>query len=102
LADLELHTPLARAVTPERPDLIAFDLDPGEGAGLAECATVAQWLKAMLDGLKLEAVPKRWGSEGMRVYVPLNDADVTWAQTKTFARTLAEVLTREAPELVVA
>ncbi len=102
LADLELHTPLARAITPDRPDLIAFDLDPGEGAGLAECATVAQWLKAMLDGLKLQSFPKTSGSKGMQVYVPLNDPKVTWSQTKTFAKVLAEVLTREAPELVVA
>jgi bifunctional non-homologous end joining protein LigD len=102
LADLELHTPLARAVMPDHPDLIAFDLDPGQGAGLAECATVAQWLKAMLDGLGLQSFPKTSGSKGMQVYVPLNDPAVTWQQTKGFAKTLAEVLAREAPELVVA
>jgi bifunctional non-homologous end joining protein LigD len=102
LADLELHTPLARAVAPERPDLVAFDLDPGEGAGLPECATVAQWLRAMLDGLGLQAFPKTSGSKGMQVYVPLNDPDATWPQTKAFARMLAELLAREAPELVVA
>ncbi len=102
LADLELHTPLARAITPERPDLIAFDLDPGEGAGLPECATVALWLKAMLEGLGLESFPKTSGSKGMQVYVPLNDPKVTWPETKVFAKTLAEVLAREAPELVVA
>jgi bifunctional non-homologous end joining protein LigD len=102
LADLELHTPLARAITPDRPDIVAFDLDPGDGAGLAECATVAQWLKAMLDGLGLQSFAKTSGSKGMQVYVPVNDPKVTWAQTKTFAKTLAEVLSREAPELVVA
>lgn len=101
LADLELHTPLARAAATARPDLIAFDLDPGEGAGLAECATVALWLRAMLDGLGLQSFPKTSGSKGMQLYVPLNDPDVTWPQTKGFAKMLAGLLAREAPELVV-
>jgi bifunctional non-homologous end joining protein LigD len=102
LADLELHTPMARMDDPGRPTILAFDLDPGEGAGLAECCEVARWLKAMLDGLGLEAFPKTSGSKGLQVYVPLNHPDATQAQTKGFARMVAELLAREAPELVVA
>ncbi len=102
LADLELHTPLARAQTADRPDIVAFDLDPGEGAGLAECAEVALLLKGMLGGLGLECFPKTSGSKGMQVYVPLNDPAATWTASKGFARSVAEVLAAELPDLVVA
>ncbi len=102
LADLELHTPLARADPPDRPAILAFDLDPGEGAGLSECCVVAQWLRAMLDGLGLQAFPKTSGSKGMQVYVPLNHPDATYEQTRTLSRTIAQLLAKEAPELVVA
>ncbi len=102
LADLELHTPLARLDAPGRPTILAFDLDPGPGTGLAECCTVALWLQAMLDGLGLQAFPKTSGSKGMQVYVPLNHPDATYEQTKTLSRTIAQLLAQEAPELVVA
>ncbi len=102
LADLELHTPLARMDAPERPTILAFDLDPGPGAGLAECCTVALWLRAMLDGLGLRAFPKTSGSKGMQVYVPLNHPAATYEGTKGLSRTIAQLLTQEAPELVVA
>jgi bifunctional non-homologous end joining protein LigD len=102
LADLELHTPLARMDAPERPTILAFDLDPGPGTGLAECCTVALWLRAMLDGLGLKAFPKTSGSKGMQVYVPLNHPAATYDGTKTLSRTIAQLLSQEAPELVVA
>ena len=37
----------------------------------------------------------------MQVYVPLNDADVTYAHTKPFAKAVAELLEQAEPELVV-
>src|SRR5919108_4499088 len=37
LADLELHPSLSLADDIERPTAMAFDLDPGEPAGLREC-----------------------------------------------------------------
>ncbi|UTI62726.1 DNA ligase D [Paraconexibacter antarcticus] len=101
LADLELHTPMARADDMARPAILAFDLDPGPGAGLAECCTVALWLRAMLDGLGLRSWPKTSGSKGMQLYVPLNHPGATYAGTKGLARTIAQLLAKEAPELVV-
>lgn len=107
LAAIELHTPLHRAdaehpAAPPRADLVAFDLDPGPPAGFAECARVALYLRAMLDGLGLEALVKSSGSKGLQVYVPLNGDGATYDRTKAFSRALAEVLAREEPGLVVA
>jgi bifunctional non-homologous end joining protein LigD len=101
LADLELHTSLARADAPDRPTLVAFDLDPGEPATIVECCRVALLLRAMFAGLGLECFAKTSGSKGMQVYLPLN-TPATHAQTKAFAKAVAELLERERPKLVVA
>jgi bifunctional non-homologous end joining protein LigD len=100
LADLELHTPLARADAPEQPTMIAFDLDPGPPASIVECAEVACHLRDAFDHFGLLAFPKTSGSKGMQVYVPLNTA-ASYRQTKTFAQGVAQVLERRHPELVV-
>jgi bifunctional non-homologous end joining protein LigD len=101
LADLELHTSLALASAPDQPTLVAFDLDPGAPATIVECCRVAELLRGMFDGLGLRSFAKTSGSKGMQVYVPLN-SPATFAQTKAFSRTVAELLAREEPRLVVA
>jgi bifunctional non-homologous end joining protein LigD len=102
LADLELHTSLALASDPTRPTLVAFDLDPGPPATIVECCQVALFLQGMFEGLGLQAFAKTSGSKGMQVYVPLNNDDATFAQTKSFSKAVAELLAREEPGLVVA
>jgi bifunctional non-homologous end joining protein LigD len=101
LADLEMHTPLARASDIETPTLIAFDLDPGPPATIVECARVALELREAFAHLGLEAFPKTSGSKGMQVYLPLNTPGVTWDDTKTFAMHLAQLLERRDRELVI-
>ena len=101
LADLELHTSLALVSDPERPTLVAFDLDPGPPATIVECSRVALLLDGMFRGLGLQSFAKTSGSKGMQVYLPLN-SEATFAQTKAFAKAVAELLAREEPELVVA
>jgi bifunctional non-homologous end joining protein LigD len=100
LASLELHTALHRAPEISRPDSLVFDLDPGEGAGLAECAQVALWLREALDHLRLANVVKTSGSKGLQLYVPLN-TPTTYDATKSFALALAQVLERAHPKAVV-
>jgi bifunctional non-homologous end joining protein LigD len=102
LADLELHTSLALAREPERPTLVAFDLDPGPPATVVECARVAELLRGMFEGLGVQCFAKTSGSKGMQVYLPLNTGEATFAQTKAFSKTVAELLAREEPGLVVA
>ena len=101
LADLELHTSLALADDPQRPTLVAFDLDPGPPATVVECCRVAELLRGMFEGLGLECFAKTSGSKGMQVYLPIN-REATFAQTKAFSKAVAELLAREEPGLVVA
>jgi bifunctional non-homologous end joining protein LigD len=100
LADLELHTSLSLAEDIDRPTMVVFDLDPGEGAGILECARVATWLRGIFDELRLRSFPKTSGSKGLQVYVPLN-TPTSYDETKPFARALAELLERHHRELVV-
>ena len=100
LADLELHTSLARAADPRAPTILAFDLDPGEPATIVECAQVACRLREVFDHLGLQGFPKTSGSKGMQVYVPLN-TPAAYDGTKRFSQALAQLLERRHPDLVV-
>jgi len=101
LAAIELHTPLARAEAIERPTALVFDLDPGAPATIVECCRVAVRLHDMFEQLGLECHAKTSGSKGLQVYLPLNVDDVDYAETKPFARTVAELLAGAEPDLVV-
>jgi bifunctional non-homologous end joining protein LigD len=101
LAALELHPSLALAAKPERPTVLAFDLDPGPPATAVECAQVALRLRELFAGLELECFPKHSGSKGIQVYVPLNSAKATYERTKTYARAVAQALEKAEPDLVV-
>jgi bifunctional non-homologous end joining protein LigD len=100
LADVELHTSLSLARAPEEPTVLAFDLDPGEPAGLVECCRVAQVLNGLFDQLGLQSFAKTSGSKGLQVYVPLNSG-ASYDQTKPLSRRIAELLEQRMPELVV-
>jgi bifunctional non-homologous end joining protein LigD len=102
LADLELHPSLSRAHDPLRPTVMAFDLDPGPPAALAECCEVALLLREALGGLGLECFAKTSGSKGLQVYVPLNVDDVDYdSGTKPISNALARHLEAQHPQLIV-
>ena len=100
LANLEMHPFLHRVPALQTPTAIVFDLDPGEGAGILECAEVAFLLKRALESDGLRSFPKVSGSKGLQVYVPLNTR-VEYAATRPFARALAERLAGEQPSHIV-
>jgi len=104
LADLELHTSLAYGASWQEPNILAFDLDPGPPATIVECCRVGLWLEGMFSRLGLESFPKTSGSKGLQVYVPLNTPGAAYdgpRGTKTFAKTVAELLEQSEPGLVV-
>jgi bifunctional non-homologous end joining protein LigD len=102
LADLELHPSLSKVPEVGRPTLMAFDLDPGEGTGLAECCEVALLLRDALGQLGLECFAKTSGSKGIQVYVPLNVDDVDYDHgTKLISNALARHLESAHPKLIV-
>jgi bifunctional non-homologous end joining protein LigD len=102
LADLELHPSLSKVPEVEQPTLMAFDLDPGPGTGLAECCEVALLLRDALGALGLECFPKTSGSKGIQLYVPLNVEGVNYDDgTKRLSNALARHLESQHPKLIV-
>ena len=102
LASLELHVPLARASSPGTPDSMVFDLDPGEEAGILDCARVAMILRDLLSPMGLVSYVKTSGQKGLHVFVPLNRADTTFEDTKTFSKAVAGIMQKHYPALVTA
>jgi bifunctional non-homologous end joining protein LigD len=101
LAALELHTPLARADALDRPTTLVFDLDPGAPATIVECCEVGLALQGMFENLGLQCFVKTSGKKGLQLYLPLNSGDVTFDDSKAFAKAVAELLERADPDLVV-
>jgi bifunctional non-homologous end joining protein LigD len=103
LAALELHVP-QWTVRPRggrgAPDLLVFDLDPGEPATVVDCCRVAERIRDVLAEDDLPAYPKTSGSKGLQVYVPVRVSAAE--RTSEYARAVAERLAAETPDQVVA
>jgi bifunctional non-homologous end joining protein LigD len=100
LAAIELHTSLSRSSAMETPTALVFDLDPGQPAGLRECCRVALWIRELFEAFGLQTFVKTSGAKGMQAYVPLNTR-VDYAETKAFARAVAELLEKRHPRHVL-
>ena len=100
MANLEIHPFLAKAPDIERPTMVVFDLDPGEGADILSACEAAFHVKDMLDRLNLKSFVKVSGSKGIHLHVPLN-TKVTYEATQPFAKSIAQLLEREHPNLIV-
>ncbi len=100
---IELHVPQWRFDPkghPANPDRMVFDLDPGEGVSLAQCAEVALLVREILTAMGLEAVPVTSGSTGIHLYAALDGAQ-TSEQVSAVAHELAKALEADHPELIV-
>ena len=103
LAALELHVPqwrLGPRDGRQPPDLVVFDLDPGEGSTVVDCARVAERLADRLAEDDLLAYPRTSGGKGMQLYLPVTVSRPE--RTSEFAKAIAEDLARETPGLVTA
>lgn len=103
LGSLELHVPQWRVDgdgVPLTPDRMVVDLDPGPGAGLAECSRVALLVRDQLAAVGLQTSPVTSGSKGMQLYAEL-DGDRDAEEVSLVARTLAQLLAERHPDLVV-
>ena len=103
VAALELHVPQWRIDAdgePANPDRLVLDLDPGPGAGLAECAHIARECRELLLGMSLDAFPVTSGSKGIHLYAGL-DGSYTSRQVSDVAHELARSLEADHPDDVV-
>jgi bifunctional non-homologous end joining protein LigD len=103
LAALELHVPQWK-VGPRggrrNPDLVVFDLDPGEGTTVVDCCRVAELIADLLAEDDLQAYPRTSGGKGLHLYLPVTVSKPE--RTVEFAKDVAERLARQEPRRVVA
>lgn len=93
---ITLHTWLARADKPQRPDQVMFDLDPPPG-DFASAREAALALRVLLDELSLPTLVKTSGGRGLHVSVPVArryDAEVL----RDFARSVVAILELRYPD----
>ena len=103
LNSIEFHVPqwtVDGQGTPQNPNRLVIDLDPGTGAGLRECAVVAVIVRERLSTLGLDLFPVTSGSKGMQLYAALG-GDLTSDQVRDLAQQLAQELTKKHPDLVL-
>ncbi len=101
MGTLELHPWAAREDNVERPDYLVFDLDPGEGTTWKDLIRGALELRNLLESVGFTTFLRTSGSKGLHVVVPI-DRRTTWDDVKQFARSVAEKMTREAPDRYIA
>jgi bifunctional non-homologous end joining protein LigD len=107
LAALELHTHMWR-VQKKRgkppaagpPDMIVFDLDPGEPATIVECCEVAQLLREVMCEDGHEPLAKTSGRKGLQLYARA-DGFKSSEETSAYAKELAQRFEKSHPDLVV-
>jgi bifunctional non-homologous end joining protein LigD len=104
LAALELHVhqwTVGRNGKPRNADRLVIDLDPGEPAGLHECAQVALLVRDKLAERDLSAKPVTSGSKGLHLYADL-PTRLPSDESSAVAKEVAEELQGEHPKLVTA
>jgi bifunctional non-homologous end joining protein LigD len=99
LAALEIHIPLAKTYSYEKPDLILFDVDPEPPADINDAIEVAKLLKETLGNLSLTSYVKTSGKKGLHVVLPVVP-EYSYKQTREFVHQIGKHLKKQ-NELVV-
>jgi bifunctional non-homologous end joining protein LigD len=98
---LELHPWPAREDKIERPDYLVFDLDPGEGTTWKDVISGALELRERLERVGLKTYLRTSGGKGLHIVLPI-DRRTSWDDFKQFAKSVADTMTREAPDRYLA
>jgi bifunctional non-homologous end joining protein LigD len=88
---VELHPWGATVDNVERPDLLVFDLDPGEGVAWDFVVETAFALREMLASNGLECWPKTTGGKGLHIMVPVAQ-DMSWDAAHAMTRRIVQQL----------
>ncbi len=98
---LEIHPWGSRADHIDQPDMLIFDMDPGDGVGWRRIVEAAAHTRVFLHELGLTSFVKTTGGKGLHVVVPIVPHD-GWDDVKAFTEGVARMLARRNPELFVA
>lgn len=97
LGCVAMHVTNSRIDQPDKPDWLAFDLDPSDG--FPSAARVALLLRAKLEDHGLEPYVKTSGGRGLHVLVPLRRGTAQ-DTVRAYASAIATEMAAENPRLV--
>jgi bifunctional non-homologous end joining protein LigD len=97
LGCIAMHVMNSRVDQLDKPDWLAFDLDPSDG--FESAARAALLLRPRLEDHGLESFVKTSGGRGLHVFVPLRRG-ATEDQVRAYATIIAEELAARHPKLV--
>jgi bifunctional non-homologous end joining protein LigD len=98
LGCIAMHVMNCRVDEVDKPDWIAFDLDPSDG--FSSAARVALLLRAKLEDHGLEPYVKTSGGRGLHIFVPLRRG-AAQEEVRAYASAIAGEMAREHPRLVI-
>ncbi len=98
---LEIHAWGCMLDEPVRPDMLVFDLDPGEGVKAERVVKAALIVRDSLAEAGLRTFVKTSGGKGLHVVAPVARR-AGWEETTGFARAVAEALAASAPGMFTA
>ncbi|GAB3333302.1 DNA ligase D [Marilutibacter aestuarii] len=98
---LELHPWGATTDSPETPDRLVFDLDPGDGVAWKSVVAAAREVRDRLGEIGLESFVRLSGGKGLHVVVPMRPG-VDWNQARAFCEGFAVAMATQAPDRYLA
>jgi len=101
ISAIEVHSWGSTTQSPDKPDRLIFDLDPGEGTAWANVVRAAHDMRKRLAAEGLQSFCRTSGGKGLHVVVPLTP-DASWDRARAWCRAFAERAAREAPHTYVA
>ncbi|HEY4041312.1 MAG TPA: DNA ligase D [Rhodopila sp.] len=101
MSAIELHVWGATEADPLHPDQLVFDLDPGEGVGIAEIVAAALDMRDKLQAIGLASFCRTSGGKGLHIVVPLVP-EQPWDPVRAFCRSFAETVSASSPEKYLA
>lgn len=93
LGALELHPWGSRKDKLDRPDMMIFDLDPGEGVVWKAVVQAAHTLREHLEEIGLVSYLRTTGGKGLHLVAPLTRRS-SWSEVKSFSKDLADAMVR--------
>ncbi|GAB4064566.1 non-homologous end-joining DNA ligase [Ancylobacter sonchi] len=98
---LEIHPWGAPLAGLEEPDMLIFDLDPGDGVTWPQVIAGARAVRARLEADGLGALVKTSGGKGLHVVAPLAPK-AGWPAAKAYARAVADAMAADDPDRFLA
>jgi bifunctional non-homologous end joining protein LigD len=98
---LEMHPWPAREENVERPDMLVFDLDPGDGTHWKDVVHGARDLRERFEAAGMATFLRTSGGKGLHIVVPI-DRRTNWDDFKAFAKSVADRMTSDAPDRYIA